>query len=426
MVESQTLRRELGVPSATLLGLGSILGTGVFVSIGLVAGLANGWTPLVVLMAALVATCNALSSAQLAAAHPRSGGTYEYGYRLLHPMAGFTAGWMFLCAKSASAATAALGFAGYLLNLLGVEDHRAVVWLGAGIVVVLTALVAGGLRRSNVVNTVVVSVTVLALVAFVASGLSRAWANWGEPPSSSDPSLRTLLEATALMFVAYTGYGRVATLGEEVRDPARTIPRAIVATLYVSAALYLAVAFVAVNAVGSEAFLAATEGLAAPLEVISRSFGWSGIPVFVGLGAVTAMAGVLLNLLLGLSRVLLAMGRRGDMPSAVTKVDAQRSSPFVAVIVVGAIILSLTLIGSIRTAWSFSAFTVLVYYALTNLAALRLAPEQRLYSRAWSVGGLASCAFLAFWVEPKIWMVGLGLIGVGMIWHLIARRSGPA
>jgi APA family basic amino acid/polyamine antiporter len=178
--------------------------------------------------------------------------------------------------------------------------------------------------------------------------------------------------------------------------------------------------------VGSEAFLAATEGLAAPLEVISRSFGWSGIPVFVGLGAVTAMAGVLLNLLLGLSRVLLAMGRRGDMPSAVTKVDAQRSSPFVAVIVVGAIILSLTLIGSIRTAWSFSAFTVLVYYALTNLAALRLAPEQRLYSRAWSVGGLASCAFLAFWVEPKIWMVGLGLIGVGMIWHLIARRSGPA
>jgi APA family basic amino acid/polyamine antiporter len=111
------------------------------------------------------------------------------------------------------------------------------------------------------------------------------------------------------------------------------------------------------------------------------------------------------------------------MPSAVTKVDAGRSSPFAAVVVVGAIILSLTLIGSIRTAWSFSAFTVLVYYALTNLAALRLPPEQRLYPRAWSIGGLASCVFLAFWVEPTIWKFGLSLIGVGLIWHFAARKA---
>jgi APA family basic amino acid/polyamine antiporter len=231
--ETPQLRRDLGVTSATLLGLGSILGTGVFVSIGLVAGLATVWTPVVVLAAALVATCNALSSAQLAAAYPRSGGTYEYGYELLHPLAGFTAGWMFLAAKSASAATAALGFSSYILMTLGIATPGAVVGVGALVVIALTVLVAGGLRRTSVVNTVIVSFTLLALGAFVAFGIPRALEGWANLGPSSSPSLGSLLEATALMFVAYTGYGRVATLGEEVRDPKTTIPRAIITTLFV-------------------------------------------------------------------------------------------------------------------------------------------------------------------------------------------------
>lgn len=423
---SDFLRRELGVSGATLLGLGSILGTGIFVSIGLVAGMAGTWTPAAVLVAALVATCNALSSAQLAAAFPRSGGTYEYGYEVLHPAAGFTAGWMFLCAKSASAATAALGFSGYLLNVLQIGDHRAHVWLGAGVVLALTVLVAGGVRRSNVVNTVVVSVTVLALAAFVLGGLSRAAGRWGEVSGTPPPTLHALLEATALMFVAYTGYGRVATLGEEVHEPGRTIPRAIIATLVVSALLYLAVAVAGIGAVGGGELLRATESQGAPLEIVSREFGLPGLPQFIALGAVTAMAGVLLNLLLGLSRVLLAMGRRGDMPGIVTRIDARRSSPVVSVVVVGGIVLALTMIGSIKTAWSFSAFTVLVYYALTNLAALRLPAERRLYPRAWAIGGLLSCVFLAFWVEMEIWAAGVGLIALGLVWHLVARSNRSA
>lgn len=423
---STSLRRELGVSGATLLGLGSILGTGIFVSVGLVAGIAHAWTPVAIVIAAFVATCNALSSAQLAAAHPQSGGTYEYGYRLLHPAAGFTAGWMFLCAKSASAATAALGFAGYLLNLFGVENHGIQVGVGVAIVVLLTALVAGGLRRSNTVNTIVVSVTILALGAFVVAGAGRAFSGFGDEMSSAPgPSIRQMLQATALMFVAYTGYGRVATLGEEVQDPARTIPRAIVATLFASAALYLAVGFVGVNAVGSVALAEATEGAGAPLEIVARGFGVPLLPGLLAIGAITAMAGVLLNLLLGLSRVLFAMGRRGDMPHAVTRLDA-RQSPAVAVGVVGAIILGLTLVGSIQLAWSFSAFTVLVYYALTNLAALRLPQEQRLYPRPLAWGGLFSCAFLAFWVEPRIWVVGLGLIAMGLVWHVVARSRRAA
>ncbi len=422
MTSETSLRRTLGVGSATLLGLGSILGTGVFVSIGLVAGLAGVWTVAAAALAALVATCNALSSAQLAAAYPQSGGTYEYGYRLLHPFAGFTAGWMFLCAKSASAATAALGFSGYALNALGVDAPEARIWLASTLVVVLTALVAGGIRRSNAANTIIVSMTLLALAAFVVAGLPTASGNWNRLPSDL-PSVRDMLEAIALMFVAYTGYGRVATLGEEVRDPARTIPRAIVTTLVVSALIYIAVAGVGVGALGGDALLGATEGRGAPLEVAARTFGVPGVAGLVAIGAVTAMMGVLLNLLLGLSRVLLAMGRRGDMPRVVTRIDSRRSSPTVAVGVIGALILVLTLGGSVKLAWSFSAFTVLVYYALTNVAALRLPRQKRLYPRAWSIGGLLSCAFLAFWVEPRVWMVGLGLIAAGFAWYRVAKRN---
>jgi APA family basic amino acid/polyamine antiporter len=443
------LRRELGLGGATLLGLGSILGTGVIVSLGLVTGLAGSWTPLVVLAAALVAACNALSTAQLAAAYPRSGGTYEYGYRLLHPLAGFTAGWMFLCAKIASAAAAALGFSGYLLSLLGFDGSEAGPWLrwvAAALVGVLAVLVAGGLRRSSLVNTWMVAIVVLSLAAFVLAGFSDAsevWAaRWrnllglGSPaswPETSDAAgehashpIRALFEATALMFVAYTGYGRVATLGEEVRNPTRTIPRAIIATLIVSAVLYLAVAFVCAGVSAGDALSKATEMDGAPLEFLAKQFGVRGLPELVALGALTSMAGVLLNLLLGLSRVLFAMGRRGDMPEIMTRVDAKRSSPVVAVGAVGGLILLLTVSGAIKDVWSFSAFTVLVYYSLTNLAALRLPKSQSRFSRVWPAAGLLGCASLAFWVEPRIWLTGLCVLAIGVLWHLVARRRWAA
>jgi APA family basic amino acid/polyamine antiporter len=232
-----------------------------------------------------------------------------------------------------------------------------------------------------------------------------------------------LLHASALMFVTYTGYGRIATLGEEIRAPQRSIPKAIFITLLVTMALYAAVAIVAVAAVGAPRMAEAASAAAAPLEVVARGFGVPGIAWLVAAGAVTAMLGVLLNLLLGLSRVLLAMSRRGDMPRGLARLDGEHVSPRRAVGVMGAVIAALVLTGSVQTTWSFSAFTVLIYYALTNLAALRLPAESRLYSRWVPVCGLVSCLGLAFWVEPTIWYSGLVLIGVGSLWHVVARRN---
>ena len=422
-----SLARVVGLPGAVLMGLGSILGTGIFVSIGIAAGVAGPSVVLAVALAAIVATFNGLSSAQLAASHPVSGGTYEYGYRYLNPALGFTAGWMFLCAKTATAATAALGFAGYVLTGIGVEGGPARVPLGIGIVATLTAIVAGGMQRSNRTNAIVVSMTLLVLVVFVLVGAPAAIANGTSrfmpffPPDSG--GMRALLHGTALMFVAYTGYGRIATLGEEVRDPARNIPRAIIATLIVTMILYMAVVAVAVGVVGAGALSEATRTAAAPLEVVAKSFAVPGVDWLVAVAAITAMAGVLLNLLLGLSRVMLAMGRRRDLPSWIAHVDERQRSPRRAVIVTGVLIAGLVLIGSVKITWSFSAFTVLVYYALTNLSAVRLPADQRRLPRVIPLLGLLSCLGLAFWVEPTIWAAGLGLIGVGLVWHFAARRG---
>jgi basic amino acid/polyamine antiporter, APA family len=426
------LARQVGTAGAVLLGLGSILGTGVFVSLALAAGSAGPSVVLAVALAGLLAAANGLSSAQLAARHPVSGGTYEYGYRELTPALGFTAGWMFLCAKSASAATAALGFAGYLLHAAEVAGagglDRWRVPAAVATALATTALVAGGIRRSNRANAVVVSLAVVALGFFVVAGAPSAWqagaaayrpfftGGAGRGPTAG------LLYATALAFVAYTGYGRIATLGEEVREPRRTIPRAIVVTLVVSVALYAAVALVGVGAAGAADFAAAAAGEAAPLGVVAERF--AGVPGWwvLAAGATVAMIGVLLNLLLGLSRVLLAMGRRGDAPAAVARVAAAGATPAVAVWTVGLAVAALALVGSVETTWAFSAFTVLVYYALTNLAALRLPPAARLVPRAVPAAGLAGCLFLAFWVDAAVWATGLGLIAAGLLWHAAARR----
>ena len=403
------LERSLGLGGAVLLGLGSILGTGVFVSLAVAVGIAGEGIVYSVALAAMLATCNGLSSAALAADHPVSGGTYAYGYRYLSPFAGYTAGWMFLSAKSASAATAALGFAGYLRavapSLPGADWQADPLALAA--VFGLTLLVRSGLRRSNVLNLVLVTLTLTALGALVAVGFATPSAAAGAPTFTTTPSI---VHGGALMFVAFAGYGRIATLGEEVRDPRRTIPTAIIITLVVSAVLYGLVAWVAVSAVGIDA-MSVSRGAVAPLVTASEVFGIPGLTSILTAAAIAAMLGVLLNLVLGLSRVLLAMGRQGDAPSAVANVvDGQ---PTTSVWVMGAVIAVLVCIGDVRITWSLSAFTVLVYYGLTNLCALQLTGAARLYPRWVSVLGLVGCASLALSVDIRSMLIGVTILATG-------------
>ncbi|MEO0564249.1 MAG: APC family permease [Chloroflexota bacterium] len=419
-----TLKRELGVFGATMMGLGSIVGTGVFVSIAIAAEVAGPSVIAAVALASLVAIANGINSAQLAANHPVSGGTYEYGYRYLNEWLGFIAGWMFLLAKSASAATAALGFAGYLLNALGVETATYVIPIGVAVVVFMTALTVGGIRRSNLVNVTIVSITIGTLVFFVLTGIPSATANLSENLTDFfGGGVTGFFNAVALMFVAYTGYGRIATLGEEVREPRRTIPRAVITTLLFTMVLYVSVAIISIASVGVAFFSGTVEGTAAPLELVAQTFAFPGAGTVMAFGAVTAMLGVLLNLILGLSRVLLAMGRRRDMPKVVARLNEAETTPYVAVIVMGVFVGSLVLLGDVRTTWSFSAVTVLLYYSLTNLSALQLTDEERLYPRWIAYAGLGACFFLTFWVSTRIYLIVAGLIVLGLVVKFAMNRA---
>ncbi len=372
------LRRDLGLFGAVVTGLGSILGTGVFVSIAVAASDAGRMILIAVPLAGLVATFNGLSSAQLAAAHPVAGGTYEYGYRFLNPWLGYSAGWLFLTAKTASAATAALGLSGYGLALLGVDDSFVVVG-AVGAATAVTLLVISGIRRSARANAVLVTLTVAALGVFVLAALVQDGGSWTAAGRETvEPSWNRLMTAVAFMFVAYTGYGRIATLGEEVRQPAG--PSAAPSSSRSSSARpsirpWARPAGMPRGAPGGSRPARGIPG--APLASLLSS---PTAARLVEIGAVVAMLGVLLNLVLGLSRVWLAMGRRKDMPAGLAGVSSE-GSPVAAVVLSGALIGAVAVVGDVRLTWSFSAMTVLLYYAITNWAALRLPEDLRRFPR---------------------------------------------
>ena len=422
MGNARVMRREIGILGAIFLGLGSILGTGAFVSIGLVIGQVGEWIGLTLLCAGILAACNGLSSAQLAVAYPVSGGTYEYAYRTLHPLVGIFAGWLFLTAKSASAATAALGVVSFSDAALNLELNDFVLRIGSAVLSLLvTCLVLLGLRRSNQFNIAIVLITILSLVSFV---LFSAFVEVTADSSFFDVTLapEALLEGTALLFVAYTGYGRIATLGEEVREPRRTIPLAICATLGASWLLYASVGWALTNYQEFEV-LGLGDGLnqTLRLEVVVQTFDQPWLEKLVQVGAITAMLGVLLNLILGLSRVYLAFGRRNDLPKAFAKLDAQ-SNPRLAVLFTGIIIAALCLMGDVLMTWSLSAVTVLIYYGITNLAALRLNKQDQIFPKWISIIGLFSCLFLSVFVGQEIW-IKAGILVVPAVLFSVFLRS---
>ncbi|MEX0944693.1 MAG: amino acid permease [Balneolaceae bacterium] len=421
---SAKLTRSIKTPGAIMMGLGSIIGTGIFVSIAIATQVAGNGVVIAILIAAVLAIFNGLSSAQLAAAHPVSGGTYEYGYRFLGSYFGFAAGWMFMIAKSASAATAVLGCIGYLFYAFDIQGGRILFILSSlGLLLMITLLVSGGISRSNRVNIGIVSITLIGLTGLIFTSLFLN----GLPLEPIKLALEetngsSILYGAALMFVAYTGYGRIATLGEEVVEPRKTIPRAIILTMVVIVILYLSVALTALAVMSAESFGATTSGEAAPLMVVAQQLSTPMIGPIITIAAITAMLGVLINLLLGLSRVLLGMARRKDVPYVLSKINPQTGSPVAAVLVTSLIVSILVISGDIVFTWSFSAFTVLIYYSITNLCALTMPEELRLYPRWIPVSGLLGCLFLAFWIDPAIWISGLALLGIGLIWHTIARR----
>jgi basic amino acid/polyamine antiporter, APA family len=409
------LRRDLGLIDAIAIGFGAIVGAGIFVVTGVAAGIAGPALLAGLFIAAIAATANALSSAQLAALYPQSGGTYEYGYRVLNEWAGFAAGWMFMASKTAAAGTVALGLAGYLDALVPGLQPRV---MAVGAIILFTILNYFGVRRSSTANLMIVAVSLGALLIFVGAGAGAFRTANLQPFAPA--GLRGTLQAAALLFFAFTGYARIATLAEEVRNPGRNIPLAIAITIGGAVLLYGAVALVAVGSIGT----AAMAETAAPLYMAAQAFPARWVATVVAIGGITAMLGVILSQLLGLSRMAFAMARNGDLPAGLASVHPRFGSPGRAVLLIGAVAAVVAATGTLRGVAAAASFTILVYYGIANVAALRMPQHARLVPDLVPWVGVTSCALLLVSLDMTTIVTGSAVLVAGLLGRALFRGRG--
>jgi APA family basic amino acid/polyamine antiporter len=411
--EPGRLARRLGLFDAVVIGLGAMIGAGVFTAIGPASAAAGSGLLIGLVIAAVVAYCNATSSAQLAALHPESGGTYVYGRARLGPFWGYLAGWGFVVGKTASGAAMALTFGA----------HAAPAWqrpLAVGAVVALTAVNLQGVTKTAWLTRVIVAIVLVALVAVIAGALLGGAASPDHLGPLTDGGWSGILESAGLLFFAFAGYARLATLGEEVVDPARTIPRAIPLALGITLAVYAMVAVAALLAAGPGA-LARSE---APLDTAVRAGTLDALAPAVRVGGTVAAAGVLLSLLVGVSRTAFAMAANGDLPRWLDAVHPARRVPHHAELVVGCVVVATVVLIDLRQAIGFSSFAVLTYYAIANAAALTLAPEQRRWPRPLALLGVVGCVVLALALPIRTVLTGGAVLGVGaLVWLAGAARG---
>lgn len=407
------LKRSLDLKDAVGVGLGAIIGAGIFVVTGVAAGVSGPSMLLSLCLAGLVATFNALSSAQLAAVYPQSGGTYEYAYRLLNSHLGFSAGWMFLVSKISAAGVVALGFGSYFYQLVPLGSPLA---LSLAAVVLLCLANFFGIKKTGYLNLFIVFLTLLSLLYLVVGGIPEIDPENFRPFSPF--GISGIAEATALLFFAFTGYARIATLAEEVREPQRTIPRAVIITIVSAIILYVLVAVTAIGVLGAEGMA----GSRSPLQRVAERLEVPGIQLLITLGAATAMLGVLLSQILGISRMLFAMGRRKDLPPALAKIHPRYQIPHLGIFLTGILILLLTLFGNFEFILASAAFTILLYYSITNIAALKQPAAERRYGRMVPVLGLIGCLAMALSLDPEVILSGLLLLFIGFILRFLLRK----
>ncbi|MGE0399974.1 MAG: APC family permease [Kofleriaceae bacterium] len=402
------LARRLGTLDAIAIGLGAMIGAGVFVAFGPATRAAGSNVLYALVIAGAIALCNAMSSARLAAKYPASGGTYIYARERLGHFWGFLAGWVFVIGKLASCAAIALTFGIYL----EAEYARP---LAAAAVIALVTVNYFGVKKTLAVTKVLVAVLLVLLgIVLVTASSPNEWALARAPIEPG--GVAGTLQAAGFLFFAFAGYARIATLGEEVERPERTIPRAIPIALAIALAIYTAVCLQLLANVDVEI----VAGSPAPLALIADI----GV---VGAGAAIAALGSLHALIAGVSRTAFAMAANRDLPHDLAAVHPRYHVPHRADIAVGIIVAIAVLVADLRDAIGFSSFAVLLYYALANASALTLRRGERHWStRIFAGAGLAGCVVISVSLPLRSTLAGAALAAAGaLVYVLKAWRSYP-
>jgi APA family basic amino acid/polyamine antiporter len=407
------LARRLGTFDAVVMGLGSMIGAGVFAAFAPAARAAGNGLLVGLVIAAFVAYCNATSSAQLAALYPQSGGTYVYGRERLGAFWGYLAGWGFVIGKLASCAAMAMTFGSYALPSLARP-------LGIAAVGALTAINYFGVQKTARLTRFIVAFVLADLAVVVGAVWLGGSAELGRLSAFAGVTAYGVLQSAGLLFFAFAGYARIATLGEEVIEPERTIPRAIPLALGITLVVYAAVGMSALAGAGA-ADVAASD---TPLTKAIEAGRWGELSPVVRVGAAVAALGALLSLMVGVSRTVFAMASQRDLPAIFAVAHPRYRVPHRAEVVVSVFVAVAVALADVRSAIGFSSFAVLIYYGIANAAAWTLQAEERRWPRPLAGLGMVGCAALALTLPSASILAGAGLLAVGaLVYGLRRSRS---
>jgi APA family basic amino acid/polyamine antiporter len=404
------LKKAFGLFDAFNIGIGAIIGAGIFVVTGIGASLAGPALLISLLISAGIAAFTALSFAELSMLIPKEGGGYEFAHELISPFAGFITGWIWLLSNVVVGAVVGLGFAHYFALFVPINVHVTAVVA----CIFITTINYLGARDLEIVNNILVVFKLFVLACFIVFGITAI--NQSNITSSFLPHGGIgVLQGAAFMFFAFAGFARITVIGEEVKDPKKTIPRAILLALGVSTLVYLLVSYTAIGLVGYQGIANSGSPLADAAYV-------EGITVvlLISLGALAATFSVLLTTLLGISRVSFAMARNKDLPGFFNKLHPQRSIPYISILIFGSIMTLFAAFTDLTSAVAISNFASLFYYAIANYAALKVNKSR--YPKVIPIIGLITCVFLLFFLTPAAWIIGSLTLAVGVVYYLVIKK----
>jgi APA family basic amino acid/polyamine antiporter len=418
---SMSLKRTLNLLDATSVGIGAIIGAGIFVVLGIAIGYAGPSIIFSIIIAGIVASFTAFSFAELGSAIPKEGGAYQYAFELISPFAGFLVGCLWLFAQIVAGAAISLGFASYFVAIFPGFSVKIVAVLAA---LVLTGLNLVGIKQSTTINNVLVIIKIAILGSFIGFGLFQT-----HPQNLlqlGPNGLFGVLQGAGFIFFAYLGFGRIAALGEEVKNPERNVPLAILIALIVSIVIYILTAFTATGLLDYRTL--AQSG--SPLAEASKATGNLTLVAAISVGALIATVSVLLTNLIGLSRIAYAMSRNGQLPKSISKVSSRFGTPYVSVLVMGALLTVLAFALDLKQAAAITSFALLATHVIVNLSAIRLRKKMPSSATKFKVPffpliptlGLLSCVILMFSLPQESWVAAAAVVALSAVLYLLRRK----
>src|SRR6266487_3303065 len=451
-----SLKRALGALNLTLLGIGAIIGTGIFVLTGTVAALNSG--PAVVLsftLAGVASIFAALCYSEFASLVPMAGSAYTYGFATLGELIAWIIGWDLVLEYALGAVTVAIGWSGYVVSFLRTALHfdfpcalsaargtlvqcadgtavTAVFNLPAVIIIaIITTLLVVGIKESATVNNgiVFVKLAVVLLFIFVAAHAVTS-ANW-KPfiPHSEGPGLygwSGVMTGAAIVFFAYIGFDAVSTAAQEAKNPQKDMPIGIIGSLLICTVLYILVSGIATGVMSYKDL-----NVPDPIAVAADRAGLGWMASLIKLGAIAGLSSVILVMLLGQSRVFYSMARDGLLPKFVNKVHPKFQTPYITSIVTGIVVAIVASLLTVREAGNLVSIGTLLAFVIVSIGVMVLRLREPNLPRAFTTPavfivaplGAISAAYLMISLPWTTWRRLIVWFVVGMVLYFVYGMS---